>query len=240
MAEGINQQEEKELKRVFDHLANHVPRTKIQQRLKPKLVRKSKIEEHKKSPDEVRIADNEGNQMTEEQIDSEYDSLRSEIETLQSKIHALNSPSDGVKKIQKRDLAAALKAMGKQCTKEEIDYMVWEVDDNLDDAVDWDEFRLMFHRNITDDTGLEPFQLFNIVQFMTYDKTFSGSVTVDDTMSMLYARFGRDQLEQQMRKLFGDNASSADGGGSLTITDYLQAVSKREIKPKGIVECLRR
>jgi Ca2+-binding EF-hand superfamily protein len=240
MAEGINQQEEKELKRVFDHLANHVPRTKIQEKLKPKLVRKTKIEDHKKSPDEVRIADVEGNQMTEEQIDSEYDSLRSEIETLQAKIHALNSPSDGVKKIQKRDLAAALKAMGKACTREEIDYMVWEVDDNLDDAVDWDEFRLMFHRNITDDTGLEPFQLFNIVQFMTYDKTFSGSVTVDDTMSMLYARFGRDQLEPQMRKLFGDNASSADGGGSLTITDYLKAVSKREIKPKGIVECLRR
>ena len=47
--------------------------------------------------------------------------------------------------------------------------MIWEVDENLDSCVDWDEFKLMFERNITDTTGLEPFQLFNVVQFMTYD-----------------------------------------------------------------------
>lgn len=241
---GINQQEEKELKRVFDHLANYMKRTREEKKLKPLEAKKRKIEAHKKTPDDIKITDPAGNQMTEEQIEVEYTNLCNSIDLIKKKLEQINNPSlsksDDQPKISKKDLAAALKAMGKTCTQMEIDYMVWEVDDDLDDGVNWDEFRLMFHRNITDDTGLEPFNLFNIVQFMTYDKTFSGSVTVDDTMSMLYARFGRDQLETQMRKLFGENASSADGGGSLTITDYLKAVSKREIKPKGLVECKRK
>jgi len=237
---GINAQELKELKRVFDHLANYRKRMKIQAQLGPKMKRKARIEAHKRNPDEVKITDKDsGDQMSETQIDSEYSILETEVEGHQADITKCTHPSDGIKKIAKYDLAAALKAMGKTCSRQEIETMVWEVNDSSDGNVDWDEFRLMFHRNITDETGLECTQLYNIVQFMTYDKTFSGSVTVDDTMSMLYARFGRDQLETQMRKLFGSSASSADGGGSLTITDYLKAVSKREIKPKGLVECKR-
>lgn len=55
--------------------------------------------------------------------------------------------------------------------------MIWEVDENLDGCVDWDEFRLMYNRNVTDLTNLEPNQLFNITQFLTYDKDFRGRVT---------------------------------------------------------------
>jgi Ca2+-binding EF-hand superfamily protein len=73
--------------------------------------------------------------------------------------------------------------------------MIWEVDENLDGCVDWEEFKLMFQRNITDTTGLEPFQLFNVIQFMMYDKDNSGKVTVDETMHMLYARYGKARLE---------------------------------------------
>ena len=105
--------------------------------------------------------------------------------------------------------------------------MIWEVDENLDGCVDWEEFKTMFQRNITDTTGLEPFQLFNVVQFMMYDKDNSGKVTVDETMHMLYARYGKHRLESQMKALFGEDLRTADGDGELSFNEYLAAVSIR-------------
>lgn len=81
----------------------------------------------------------------------------------------------------------------------EVEDMIWEVDENLDGCVDLEEFQLMFKRNIADKTQLEPFQLFNVVQFCMYDKDFSGRVSVDETMHMLFARHGKEKLESEMR-----------------------------------------
>ena len=36
--------------------------------------------------------------------------------------------------------------------QKELEDMVWMIDENLDGMVDWEEFTLMFERNITDDT----------------------------------------------------------------------------------------
>jgi Ca2+-binding EF-hand superfamily protein len=73
--------------------------------------------------------------------------------------------------------------------------------------------------------GKEPFQLFNVVQFMMYDVDFSGEVSVDETMHMLYARYGKARLEKEMKALFGDKLHN--GNGTLTFLDYLKAVSVR-------------
>ena len=55
--------------------------------------------------------------------------------------------------------------------------MVWEVDEDLDGYVSREEFEIMYKRCVSDKTGLEPRKLFNLVQFMMYDKTNSGKVT---------------------------------------------------------------
>lgn len=83
--------------------------------------------------------------------------------------------------------------------QKEIEDMIWEVDENLDGCVDWEEFQLMFRRNITDKTGLEPSQLFNVVQFLMYDRDFCGEVSVDETMHMLFSRYGKARLEAEMK-----------------------------------------
>ena len=43
-------------------------------------------------------------------------------------------------------LTAALHA------QKELEHIVWMIDENLDGLVDWEEFTLMFERNIADDT----------------------------------------------------------------------------------------
>ena len=52
----------------------------------------------------------------------------------------------------------------------QVEDMIWEVDEDCDHAVSWDEFKLMFHRCRNDRTGLEPRKLFNVVEFMMHDK----------------------------------------------------------------------
>lgn len=89
-----------------------------------------------------------------------------------------------------------------------------------------------FHSTASTRAGLEPFQLFNVVQFMMYDRSNCGSVTVDETMTMLYARYGKDRLESEMKVLFGDDLK-ADGDGSLTFVQYLNAVNVRLPKNAG-------
>ncbi|KAF1772487.1 EF-hand domain pair [Phytophthora cactorum] len=91
---------------------------------------------------------------------------------------------------------------------------------NLDGVVDWEELRAMFNRNLLDRTELEPANLFNVVQFMTYDKKNCGVITADDTMAILFARYGQSQLEMRMKQLFGDS-------GELTFVDYLERVGKQ-------------
>lgn len=58
-------------------------------------------------------------------------------------------------------------------------------------------FSLPRQRNINDKTGLEPSKLYNLVQFLMYDQpgqnekdplTVSGTISVDETMKMLYSR----------------------------------------------------
>ena len=210
--------EEKELARVHKLLCDYHSKRKVLRELRPKQERVASLRS--------KLDDEDGGDLA---VAAELQRLDVEIAALREKVSALEERSDG--KISDVDIAEAMKTLGKRCTKIEIADMIWEVDENLDGFVDWDEMRIMFERNISDKSGLEPSKLFNLVQFMIFDNDENGLVSVDETTNMLYARYGRVQMESKLKELFGeDMTESGTQGGEITFPQYLQAVERIQLK----------
>ncbi|CAN0199271.1 unnamed protein product, partial [Ectocarpus fasciculatus] len=187
---------------------------------------------------QAKLAANDAN------VKAEESRLNEEIRALEQEIFHLENNPD--KKIKAVDIWEHLKFLGKKCTRKEVTDIVWEVDENLDGLVDWDEFKLMFFRNINDHTGLEPAKLYNMVQFMLYDVDNNVNVSVDETMNMLYARqaeiqesssplhadqsYGRTKMEAKLKELFGEGMrETGTQGGEIGFLEYLEAVERTQL-----------
>ena len=72
-------------------------------------------------------------------------------------------------KVCANDVTEMFKFLNFKATKREVDEMIWEVDENLDGFVDWNEFRLMFNRNVLDQTGLEVNRMVSKIKLNTYE-----------------------------------------------------------------------
>jgi calmodulin len=222
----VSQNDLRELRRVFDFLADFAPKHKLRRELKPKQERRAKIATFLANQDSVKIVDETGAELPLAVVTLEDKRLEAECSGLTRRIEEIDAKPDAVKRVHARDLLMALEFLGKPTNKKEVEDMLWEVDEDIDGAVSWVEFELMFCRNIQDKTGLEPCQLFSVVQFLMYDKELTGMVTLDETMHMLYNRYGKDRLEAEMKALFGDSVTS-DGNARLSFMNYLSAVKAR-------------
>lgn len=54
-----------------------------------------------------------------------------------------------------------------------LQQMIWEVDENLDDMIDFDELQLTYFRNISDTTGNEPCFFFKLLEVRVAHLPFS-------------------------------------------------------------------
>jgi Ca2+-binding EF-hand superfamily protein len=132
--------------------------------------------------------------------------LEAELSKLQLEVKEIESRTE--QNIRPKDVGYAMKSLGKSMTKREIQNLVWEVDEKVDGVIDWQEFKLMFERNVKDTSGLEPSSFYILVQFMIYDRDDNGKVSIDETMNMLYGRVGRQKMEESITKLFGGEDGS--------------------------------
>ena len=133
-------------------------------------------------------------------------------------------------KIGPGDLLKVLIYLGLKPLKSEVNLIIWEVDDDLDGYVSRDEYHTMYKRCISDETGLEPRKLFNLTQFLMYDKTFKGRVTVEETLQILFVRYGRDNLDSEITAIFGEDEKNEDGSEKeITFGDYVDKINKRAL-----------
>jgi len=172
---------------------------------------------------------NSGVPINTDRVESNFKATQEKIDEIRQKIQQLESKPD--KKISCSDIMEMFKVLNQKNQKVEVEEMIWEVDEDLDGFVSWSEFKLMFGRNIMDKSGLEPSRLFYLTQFLIYDHNQNGLVSVDETMHMLYTRYGRSKMESKLKELFGEDMhETGREGGEITFSKYLSAVEKVQIQ----------
>merc|ERR1712217_263248 len=130
-----------------------------------------------------------------------------------------------------QEMSEALVKLQHKTPREQIELWIWEVDDDLDQMVGWEEFLTMYQRCISDGTGLEPRNLFNLVQFLMYDKDFTMRISVEQTLQILFVRHGRGELDSEIAEIFGDQQKGADGQElKITFSQFLSRANSRLTK----------
>ncbi len=137
--------------------------------------------------------------LSEDRLNQEHKQLARRIDDLHKAIAQLSQLTH---RVSADALAAVLKHLNHDIPRPKLERMIWEIDEDQDGEVDWDEFTLMFERSIADTTGLEPFDLYNVVQFMMYDADQNGVITMDECITMLYQRYGHAKLENELQNIF--------------------------------------
>ncbi|RLN97929.1 hypothetical protein BBJ28_00013334 [Nothophytophthora sp. Chile5] len=82
--------------------------------------------------------------------------------------------------------------------------MIWEVDDDLDGCINWEEFKGCYMRTLMDKHDLEPNQLFYLIQFLLCDTDGSQSRiggTEHLTAKLCSVIQGESEEQQLLRKL---------------------------------------
>ena len=125
-----------------------------------------------------------------------------------------------------------LNFLGLSPLKAEVEFIIWEVDDDLDGYVSKDEYLTMYKRVITDEIGLEPRQLYNLVQFLMFDKDFEGTITVEETLQLIYVRHGKDKMGDEITNLFGeqDKIDSDYTEKHITFQEFVVKTQKRDLQ----------
>ena len=118
----------------------------------------------------------------------------------------INKKGDG--RMSAADLVVEFNFLGHKATDKEAALCIWEVDDDNDGHVDWDEFRTVFFRVRDDLTNCEPRRLFNLVDFLMLDKNHSGSVDMDECITLLYARYGKQPVEENLANMKAEDHHS--------------------------------
>jgi len=217
---AITAKELKQLRRVFDELCFFADKAPKKERLK----------EIQNALVEIRRPDDGYSSHNQQDTTALVAKLEEEQKQLKQEVAKIEARPEQY--IRAQDTGIAMKWLGKRMTKREIHDLMWEVDEKIDGIIDWEEFSLMFERNVRDTSGLEPANFYHMVQFMIYDRDGNGKVSIDETMNMLYARLGRAKMETTIAKLFGgeDGAPIVEvgqQGGEIDFERYW-AVSENE------------
>ena len=116
------------------------------------------------------------------------------------------------KRFSKKALRKVIRTLCEEFAKDELEGMIWEADDNLDGYVSEKEFINMYKKCISDDKEEEGKKLFYLIQFLMYDKDEKHTITVEDTLEILCARYPNN-VDQVIDSIFDVDTGEKDAKG---------------------------
>ncbi|KAG1684279.1 hypothetical protein DVH05_011458 [Phytophthora capsici] len=148
--------------------------------------------------------------------------LRDEIKDLQKGIIMSSSDTSGV--ISPADLSSCMRSLHRVPSKGEVQWMIWEVDDDLDGNVNWEEFKGCYVRTLLDSHGLELNQLYYLIQFLLCDTDSSQTVSADEITAELQRIGGTEHLTAKLWSVLEGESEEQQLLRKLTLSEFLDAM----------------
>ena len=154
-----------------------------------------------------------------------------------------NSPQK--KKFSQKALRKIIRKLCNEFAKDELDNMIWEVDENLDGYISEDEFKNMYKKCITDENEEESKKLFYLTQFLMYDKDQKHEITVEDTLEILCARH-QNNVDQVLDAIFDIEKVDEKGKKrkikreTLSFLEYAQRMHELSMKKRNEISNIKK
>ena len=143
------------------------------------------------------------------------------------------------KKFSFKALRKTIRNLCDEYAKDEIEQMIWEVDENSDGYVSEKEFIDMYKKCIVDEKEEEAKKLFYLVQFLMYDKENKHYITVEDTLEILCAR-NQAQMDANIDAIFDVEVKDPKTGKvkkmkkeQMTYLEYADRMHKISMKKRN-------
>ena len=179
---------------------------------------------------------------------------KSKIETISKKNYknkdeeessSKKTNSSQKKKFSQKALRKIIRKLCNEFAKDELDNMIWEVDENLDGYVSEDEFENMYKKCITDENEEESKKLFYLTQFLMYDKDQKHEITVEDTLEILCARH-QNNVDQALDAIFDIEKVDEKGKKrkikreTLSFLEYAQRMHELSMKKRNEISNIKK
>ena len=143
-------------------------------------------------------------------------------------------------KISQKGLRKMLRkySINKKYSPEEIEQMIWEVDEDMDKKVSKYELEKMYKRCITDKEELEPKKLFYFIQFLMFDKENKLGINEEDTLELLKVRHRDDkEFNESINEIFYPDGKKNDyNENRLNYNDFLENMTNLVLKKRDMIK----